>query len=163
MRLRVGAPDTAQRLLNTYLSTRRNLRSDVDQLVIADRRLSDSRSSTNYRTNTAQSNQAERFRASITPSLASRGRWYCGRKTSVLSCFLSSVAMNARTRDLEFKPPQGGWSEDDRVFAVIERPLWLDRVDSIREDKKLKRNLFARGKSRLKAEGRPPRGDLNRS
>src|ERR1017187_8572842 len=72
-----------------------------------------------------------------------------------------SATMSARTRDLEFKPAQCGWSEDHKVFAVIERPLRLDRVNSTREDMKPERNLFACGESRVKAEDRPPRGDLN--
>ena len=70
--------------------------------------------------------------------------------------------MSARTRDMEFKPAQCGWSEDHKVFAVIERPLRLDRVNSTREDIKPERNLFACSESRVKAEGGQPRGDLNR-
>ena len=69
--------------------------------------------------------------------------------------------MSARTRGLEFKPAPCGWSEDHKVFAVLERPLRLDRVNGTREDMKPQRNLFACGKSRVKAEGRPPRGNLN--
>lgn len=71
--------------------------------------------------------------------------------------------MNTRTRDLEFKPAQCGWSEDHKIFAVIERRLGSDRVDSTREYMKPERNLFACGKSRVKAEGRPPRSNLNHS
>ena len=71
--------------------------------------------------------------------------------------------MSARTRDLEFKPAQCGWSENHKVFAVVERPLGLDRVNSTGQDLKPERNLFSCGKSRVKAEGRPPRGNLNRS
>jgi hypothetical protein len=37
--------------------------------------------------NMALSSKAERFRGSVTPSSASRGRQYYGRKASVLSCF----------------------------------------------------------------------------
>ena len=71
--------------------------------------------------------------------------------------------MSARTRDLEFKPAQCGRSEDHKVFAVIERPLGLESVNSTREDMKPERNLVACGKSRVKAEDRPPRGNLNHS
>jgi hypothetical protein len=69
--------------------------------------------------------------------------------------------MSARTPNLEFEPAQGGWAEDQKVLAVIQIPLRLNGVHTARENIKLEWNLFACGESRMKAEGRPSRGDLN--